>query len=538
VDYKVGIYIRLSREDEEKPNYKESESIGNQRMLLMQYLEQNNLNLTREYVDDGFSGTNFDRPGFNQLKQDIENGIINMVITKDLSRLGRDYIESGHYVEKYFPERHIRYIALLDNIDTALDNSNNDMAPFKFVFNDMYAKDISKKIRSVLQSKKAEGLYLGNSAPYGYVKDPDNKYHLVVDSISGDVVKTIYRLFLQGQGTMQIADYLSERKIPIPSEYSNKKRGIKSLNYGLWATSTIRFILSNEVYIGTIVQSKKKKVNYKSKKFITLPEEDWIRVTDMHEPLVSKEDFERVRKLVEVTKGGKIIKTDYLFKGLLKCHECGGYIGIRTPDKNGNIYGRCQRYGRYGKFDICSPHNFNYEILEEQLLKMLRDICNRYKDMKRLEEIAINKQGVNSEKAEQIRMIHYYSDMIKKEKSKLEKVYDDRLNDIITIEEYKKVAEKIKNNAMSYENLKSNLEKQLNGYKKAGEEPDKLDRLIQEFLNMENPTKEIIREFIYKIEVHQDKQIDIYFNFKPLEDIQNELENEIYCARKPYKRAV
>ena len=337
---------------------------------------------------------------------------------------------------------------------------------------------------------------------------------------------------------MQIADYLSEQKIPIPSDYNNKKRGIRSLNYGLWPTSTIRFILSNEVYTGTIVQGKKKKLNYKSKKFVNVPKEDWIRVEDMHEPLVSKEDFKRVQRIIETTKGGKIIKTDYLFKGLLKCHECGGYIGIRTPDKNGNIYGRCQRYGRYGKFDICSPHNFNYEILEQQLLKILRDICNKYADMKRLEEIAIKKKGVQCEKAEQIRMINYYSDMIRKEKNKLERVYEDRLNDIITVEEYKKMSEKIKSNAMSYENLKSNLEKQVNGNNKAQEEPDKLVKLIKEFMTMKDPTKEIIREFIYKIEVHQNKEIDIYFNFKPLEDIQRELEEEIYCARKPYKRNI
>lgn len=165
IDYKVGIYIRLSREDEEKESYEESESVQNQRTLLMQYLKQNKLNFVSEYVDDGVSGTSFDRPAFNQMIADIEAGKINMVVTKDLSRLGRDYIMSGYYTERYFPEHFVRFIAILDNIDTAFDSSNNDIAPFKSILNEMYAKDISKKINSVLQSKRDLGQYLG-SAPY------------------------------------------------------------------------------------------------------------------------------------------------------------------------------------------------------------------------------------------------------------------------------------------------------------------------------------------------------------------------------------
>ena len=165
IDYRVGIYIRLSREDEEKESYEESESVQNQRTLLMQYLKQNKLNFVSEYVDDGVSGTSFDRPAFNQMIVDIEAGKINMVVTKDLSRLGRDYIMSGYYTERYFPEHFVRFIAILDNIDTAFDSSNNDIAPFKSILNEMYAKDISKKINSVLQSKRDLGEYLG-SAPY------------------------------------------------------------------------------------------------------------------------------------------------------------------------------------------------------------------------------------------------------------------------------------------------------------------------------------------------------------------------------------
>ena len=183
-----------------------------------------------------------------------------MVITKDLSRLGRNYVQSGYCTETYFPEHDVRYIAILDNIDTALDSANNDIAPFKSILNEMYAKDTSKKINSVLQSKRKRGEYLG-TPPYGYKKDPEDKYHLVVDSEAAEVVKTIFKMFLEGYGTMQIADYLSEQKIPIPSDYNNRKRGAKSISYGLWPQSTVRFILSNEVYTGTVVQGKRKKIS-------------------------------------------------------------------------------------------------------------------------------------------------------------------------------------------------------------------------------------------------------------------------------------
>ena len=533
IDYKVGIYIRLSREDEEKESYEESESVQNQRTLLMQYLTQNKLNFVAEYVDDGVSGTSFDRPSFNRMIADIEAGKINMVVTKDLSRLGRDYIMSGYYTEKYFPEHSIRFIAILDNIDTAFDSSNNDIAPFKSILNEMYAKDISKKINSVLQSKRDLGQYLG-TAPYGYKKDPENKYHLIVDDEAAEVVRLIYKKYLEGFGTMQIADYLTNAKIPIPSDYTKRKRGVRSLTYGYWQQSTVRFILSNEVYTGTIVQGKRKKVSFKSKKFIDLPEEDWIKVEDMHEAIVSKEDFARARKIIEATKGSRVVQNDYLFKGLIRCFDCKGYIGIRTPDKNGNIYGRCQRYGRFGKFDVCSPHNFNYQVFEEQMINVLREIFKEYKDKKRLEEIAKLSKNKKVKKIDFQKQIDSCQEAIEKEKAKLEVMYEDRLNGIISLEDYMKNANKIKELVKEYENTIKELEANLKGEKFESKE-DKLDNLIDEFLNMEKPTKEIIREFINKIEIHEDKQVDVYFNFKPLQELNENL-NKFICARKEYER--
>lgn len=529
--YKVGIYIRLSKEDEEKEKYSESESIQNQRALLMQYIKENKLNFIAEYVDDGISGTSFDRPGFNKMIEDIENGKINMVITKDLSRLGRNYVQSGYYTETYFPEHNVRYIAILDNIDTAIDSANNDIAPFKSILNEMYAKDTSKKINGVLQSKRKQGEYLG-TAPYGYKKDPENKYHLIVDEEAAKVVKLIFEKYLKGYGTMQIADYLSEQKIPIPSDYNKKKRGAKSITYGLWAQSTVRFILSNEIYTGTVIQGKRKKLSFKSKKFIDVPEEDWVKVPNMHEAIVSIEDYERAKRIIESTKGSRVVENDYLFKGLLRCYDCKGYIGIRSPDKNGNIYGRCQRYGRYGKFDVCSPHNFNYQVFEESMILVLKEICKEYSNKKRLEEIVKKSKSKEDKELDLKNRLKTYEAQIQKETRKLELLYEDRLSEIIAVDSYIENANRIKNEIKEYQERIKEIQQELSGEENSKNKDEKLNNLVDEFLNMEKPTKEIIREFIDKIEIHSDKQVDIYFNFKPLQ----ELNNNFSVAKKEYEK--
>ena len=534
IDYKVGIYIRLSKEDEEKEKYSESESIGNQRALLMQYIKENKLNFIAEYVDDGISGTSFDRPGFNKMIEDIEKGKINMVITKDLSRLGRNYVQSGYYTETYFPEHNVRYIAILDNIDTAIGSANNDIAPFKSILNEMYAKDTSKKINSVLQSKRKQGEYLG-TAPYGYKKDPENKYHLIIDEEAAKVVKLIFERYLEGYGTMQIADYLSEQKIPIPSDYNKKKRGTKSITYGLWAQSTVRFILSNEIYTGTVIQGKRKKLSFKSKKFIDVPEEDWVRVPNMHEAIVSVEDYERAKRIIESTKGSRVVENDYLFKGLLRCYDCKGYIGIRSPDKNGNIYGRCQRYGRYGKFDVCSPHNFNYQVFEKSMILVLKEICKEYSNKKKLEEIAKKSKSREDKELDLKSKLKTYETQIQKETRKLELLYEDRLSEIITVDSYIENANRIKNEVKEYQERIKEIQQELSGEENSKNKDEKLNNLVDEFLNMEKPTKEIIREFIDKIEIHSDKQVDIYFNFKPLQELNENL-NSFCVAKKEYEK--
>ena len=264
--YNVGLYIRLSREDDDKAY--ESESITNQKSLLLQYVKENNLRVYDIYIDDGYSGTNFDRPNFNRLLRDIELGKINMVITKDMSRLGRDYIGTGNLIEKYFPEHNVRYIAVTDNIDTFLDSSNNDIAPFKAIMNDMYAKDISKKIKSSLRAKQKEGKFVGGRTPFGYDQDPDDKNHLVVNEEQALVVKRIFDMCLDGLSFFKIAKRLTNEGVKTPAGYySFEWKSNYNLKYGEWHSKTIRDILTNQMYIGDMVQNRRSKVNYKVKSY-------------------------------------------------------------------------------------------------------------------------------------------------------------------------------------------------------------------------------------------------------------------------------
>ena len=240
------MYIRLSREDGDK---QESESIGNQRKILQRYIKENNLTLIKEYVDDSVSGTTFDRPGFNKMLEDIENRTINMVITKDLSRLGRDYITVGEYTEKYFPSNNIRYVALTDGIDTYIDSTNNDITPFKAIMNDMYAKDISKKIRSVFKEKQKNGEYMCSIPAYGYKRHPTIKNKLIIDEQVRNVVEKIFDMYVNGHGSVEIVNFLNSNKHLSPSGY--RKTGIiqdeNKTGYN-WNEITLCSMLRNEVY--------------------------------------------------------------------------------------------------------------------------------------------------------------------------------------------------------------------------------------------------------------------------------------------------
>lgn len=513
-NFKVGMYIRLSRDD----GNIESDSVVSQRNLLKQYANENNYNITEEYVDDGFTGTNFDRPAFKKMIKDIELGKINMIITKDLSRLGRDYIGTGELIEKYFPDKNVRYIAINDGIDTFIDNTNNDIAPFKAIMNDMYAKDISKKVKSSLRSKMKDGLYVSGRCPFGYIKDPTNKNHLVVSVEQANVVKLIFNLALKGSTYHYIAQELTKRKIKTPASYYNyiwntkrKKNNCLSQEYGVWTATTIKEILTNRIYVGDTVQGKTKKINYKLKKTVKNKPEDYIIVENTHEAIIDKDTFYYVQTILPKNVKRPEKKRFYLLDGLLYCGDCKHRITIRHQNKTGRSYTICDYYRTYSKYHFCTTHTNNYETLEKIILDNIKTICEEYLDKNKIKDsITDLKFEDNTLKVK--RQIESFELTNNKLIHSLDKTYIDMLKGIIDQEQYIRVSEnikkEIKNNKQNIDNLKNEKfevhkinTKQINEY-------------INEFLSLDNPTRELIINLVEKIYIYQDKQIDIVFTFK------------------------
>ena len=396
-NYNVGIYIRLSREDDDKTY--ESESITNQKSLLLQYANENKLRVYDIYVDDGYSGTSFDRPGFKKLIDDIEHNKINMVITKDMSRLGRDYIGTGELVEKYFPAHNVRYIAVTDNIDTFLDSSNNDIAPFKAIMNDFYAKDISKKIRSSLRAKMKEGKYVSGRTPFGYMQDPDNKNHLVIYEEQAKIVRRIFDMSLNGMTYFKIAKQLTIEHIKTPaSYYSFEWRSHYNLHYGNWHAKTIQDILTNRIYSGDLVQNRRNKVNYKVKKIVKNNPKDFIVVENTHEPIIDKATFYEVQKRLPKNVGRNEKIEYHLLDGLLYCGDCGHRISVTARRKKDNrCYTVCNYYRSYIKDKVCTTHSNNYDILEKVILETLKKSCLDYIDKKKIKDKVVNSLSDNNQ---------------------------------------------------------------------------------------------------------------------------------------------
>ena len=524
--FRVGLYMRLSREDGDK---EESSSVTNQREMLKRYCqEQDNFFIVKEYVDDGYTGTNFDRPGFKQMIEDIEAGIIDTVITKDLSRLGRERLGVGHYTEIYFPEHNVRYIALLDNIDTYMDAGMNDMAPFKGVINDMYVRDISKKIRSSLIERKKAGNFLGVTAPYGYKKDPSNKFHLVINEKEAEVVKRVFRLYLEGNGLTRIAQILTKDGVPVPGESRNIGKTRKTALYSSWKQTTIRRILDNRVYLGELVQFKRRKINYKSKRRITVPEEERYICKGTHEAIIDEEDFDTVQNILKKNKSFKGTKHDYLFKGLLYCAECGARLNVTYSNYALKKYGEyryttiCYSYSRLYS-DICTRHSNSIPELEEVLIKHIKEVCSRYinenlqdelinmaKKQKQLELKQISNEKRLETLEQKISDIGLY----------IKNLYMDKVKGVVNENDYISLVADFTKDRDNLIKEKEELITIINNQKPQIDETAKIEKLAKEFISLEKPTKQLLNELIEKITISENKEINIYFKFNKLNEMK------------------
>lgn len=503
--YTAAIYIRLSREDGDK---EESNSITNQRMMINKFIEEHeDITLFNDYCDDGFTGTNFERPSFKRMIEDIESGFVNCVIVKDLSRFGRDYINTGNYIEKYFADNDIRFISINDNIDSL--NSTYDMLlPIRNIFNQQYALDISQKVQSSFKTKQRDGQFTGAFPSYGYQRSSLDKHKLAIDDYAAVIVRRIYNLYANGTGKIRIANILNEEGILCPSEYKkqcgyNYKNSNKMNTTNYWTFSTIDKILKNQMYKGDMVQGKTKrrmkgKANY-------LPQENWIIVTDTHPAIIDDDLWNRVQKtLKRDTRYIDFNQNMSIFAGYLKCGDCGRALSKNI--NNGQIHYVCSTYKSYGK-GKCSSHRVNHKVLEKIILDDLNIIVSSIEDLKSIADKQKKEQLINSNSIEKV--ITDYENQIARLEQNKKASYVDYRDDIITKKEYIEYKNDCESKITLLMNKKDNLL-----------QTTKEDKLytpwVEKLLGMkkiEFLDKQIIDEMIDIIYVYQDKTIKIVYNF-------------------------
>ena len=515
-NYKVALYIRLSKEDDNKGP---SESVNNQQSLLNEFVQQHRLSAYDTYIDDGWSGTNFDRPSFQRMIKDIEARKVNMVITKDLSRLGRDYILIGHYMERYFPEHQVRYISLLDGIDTGIDTTSNDITPFRAIMNDAYAKDISKKITSVKRAKQKSGQFIGGKAPYGYIKSPTEKNKIVVDEPAAIVVREIFQLALEGKSCREIAMILNQRSIPTPAAYANIHLSVKGPYSGKWSSERISAMLQNEVYIGSMVQGRVQKVSYKSKKIRKLPQGQWTVVQNTHEPLVDRATFEKVAMLIESRNRTRSRTYDYLLKGIIFCHECGHPLGVINRKLAGDrdtLYFVCRTYQRFTQYEKCTCHCARVEDVTNAVLEQIRNICKRYIRQIDLDEVTSQaNKTLQAEKRKQGKDLAALKSALESISTKIDKSYDDKLSGIIDDGVFQRSYTRLKKEEADLRSKIQALESSKQDV--ISFDSGKIKELVEQFLEADVCTRELIVSLIQRIELTKDKKVLIFFKFKELD---------------------
>ncbi|SFR93620.1 recombinase family protein [Anaeromicropila populeti] len=527
MQYYAALYLRLSKDDD---GAMESASITTQKKMLIAYAKEKGFRIVDIYIDDGYSGTNFERPEFKRMIRDIERKKVNMVITKDLSRLGRDYITTGQYTEIFFPVHEVRYIAVNDGYDS--ESLHNDIAPFKNIVNEMYARDISQKIKSSFETKMREGSFIGNFAPYGYKKAPDNKNQLIVDETAASVVKKIFHLAEEGSKPKEIADLLNESKILTPALYRCLSRPYLNVeNYTKrkeWTSSTISKILKNMVYLGHMVQGKTTKVSFKSQRMITAPRERWIIVEHTHEPIISQKTFEKVRWQMTSRRSCKKGNFQNIFSGIAKCMDCGKNMSTTGTRKKGTVTNLvCGGYKLFGSKE-CSNHFVDYGILYQIVLNEIKkQIILSDEDRQVIGKVLKNRvlQVDGQESDRQNKKISCLKARDRELDFIIKKLYEDTISGKISEERFRKLSG-------SYEEEQKDIKEEILqiqqkiAYSSTSKPDDEMVyNLLSKYLNVTELTQEILYELVDRIEIGQGgyeqtpegkrkrQEIKIYYKF-------------------------
>ncbi|MGM9876311.1 MAG: recombinase family protein [Bacilli bacterium] len=539
IDFNVGIYIRLSQEDRDKDKKYESdsESVANQKELLRDYVKCHNYNLVNEYVDDGFSGTDFDRPGFQRLMQDIKDKKINCVIVKDLSRLGRDHVMTGYYIETYFPENNIRFISILESYDSFKNQASNDSSTFIIACNDYYSKQNSVKIRNVLNEKRKKGKFIGSLPSYGYMRDPEDKGHLIPNPETAPTVQKIFKWRANGVGPSEIATKLNEEGVLTPSAYKKTAYSSRLIDGTKWNISTVRKILENRIYTGDMVQHTQTKVNYKSKKKITLDERLWDVVENTHEALVDKETFEYCQSIRKNNDRNYRIKVDRpkrLLEGKIYCAECGNRLSVYYRSNRDYWEINCNRYSRDPKRERCYPHFYPYDYLEEQLLEKIDEDINIH--IKKLNIKKLNAE-VSKKVGESTDDIYKVIKQCEVEKNKITKrlttLYEDRCEDVISSEMYKELSKEYEEKLKSVNDKIEKQKMEIYRIKNSASVIPDYTKKIKQLLDLKKSKKELYELLIEKIIIDKDRNITIRYKFDVIPESSFTYEDR-YPVRNPY----
>ncbi len=524
---RVGIYLRLSNEDRDKINKDDnSESIKNQRNMLNQYIEKHpEFVLTKEYCDEDLSGAGTYRPEFERLIRDCENKKLDIVLCKSQSRFSRDMEIVEKYINNKFKEWNIRFIGLSDNADT--DNSGNKKSrQINGLVNEWYLEDVSNNIRSAFHSKMKQGEFISPFASFGYEVSKENNNKLVVDPVAAEVVKKIYNLYLTGLGFTGIAKYLNNKKIPSPSLYKYRK-GIK-LNVVSnkpreeikWTTNAVKTILTNEVYLGHLIQGKRTTVSYKNHKIKKKDKSEWIRIENTHEAIIDKEIFKKVQNNIkERTKSIKNTGIVHIFSGKVFCLQCGHYM--RKKNSKEHEYLLCSK-NRDGYDDCLNKISIRYDVLKKIVLDAINDKIQKFYDEKKLESLnsTKNKNIFNKKiKALEIQKIDVEK-QISKTKNYLKNLYEDKVNGVITTGQFKDLVVEYNKNENGYNDQIKSINNEIAYYQMKKESSNNNKEIFSKYQKLDELNRVIVDEFIDKIYIGKlrvetnSRDIKIKWNFE------------------------
>lgn len=523
----TALYCRLSRDDGTES---ESNSIGNQKKLLSQKAKEMGLTDTKYYVDDGYTGTNFNRPGFQQLIDDIEIGLVSAVMVKDLSRLGRDYVSVGNYPDSYFPEHNVRFIAVNDAIDS--DEGESEIAPFKNILNEMYARDISKKIRSSHRLRGSMGEPL-SQPPYGYMKSPENKKKWIIDPEAATVVKSIFKMCLDGKGNETIARELQENKVLIPMAYWRSKglnRGGKKTqtNPYKWCKTTVQKILSQQEYCGDIINFKTYSKSFKNKRRIENSKENWAVFKDVNEPIIDRETFEAVQKFISKTKRRAPKKENgerSIFNGLIYCGDCHSKMRYHTSTSNKEIhYFTCSDNKVDYRGKCPGRHYVRADALEEVVKLELRRLVEMLEiDESYFAQLLLRKNDEEREKDKKFLELELQKAIARSGTvSQLyEKLYEDNVIGKVSDEWFVELSHKYEKERMDLKAKIADTRHKIEELKNTNSEYGKFISAIRRFMQMDNLTSPLLRELIDHIDIFETEgtgksrtqRIVIYYRF-------------------------